>query len=407
MWSRTNSIIAIAALGLGAGAAAGPAQPLMRAVAAGSDHACALTRAGDAYCWGGNELGQLGRGTADSIPGSVPGLVRGRLKFEAIAAGFAHTCGITAAGEAYCWGSNEYGQLGDGTRIGRAEPVRVSGGIRFRAVGPGGTHTCAVDHQSVAYCWGGNWHGQLGLGNREGEPASPCCVTAPVPVRTDLAFSSAAAGGIHSCAVTAEGRAYCWGSPQDGRLGSGAADARDPGADKTVPAAVAGTVRFSNITPRSWHTCGLSESGLPYCWGAGGLQGILGNVGAPGTAVPALVAGLDGVATVAAGLQHNCALTTVGDAYCWGANTSGQVGDGTTRDARAPTRLATEHRFSSIAVGGNLATTGTLRAWSFSCAVKRDQREVHCWGDNRRGQLGNGSTTSSSLPVRVVWPAGH
>ena len=218
----------IALIGLTAGCAHGawrvPAKVLRFViVTAGADHACALTEKGEVYCWGSNQFGQLGNGAADSANHATPQRVRSDLPFDTVVAGFRHTCGIARDGSTYCWGANESGQLGDGTLKSKSLPVRVKSDIRFQSIGPGGTHTCGVSADATGYCWGGNWHGQLGEGSLSGD--TPCCFLSPVRVRTSLRFRSVVAGGIHTCGVTVDSKAYCWGSPQEGRLGSGEDDA--------------------------------------------------------------------------------------------------------------------------------------------------------------------------------------
>jgi alpha-tubulin suppressor-like RCC1 family protein len=376
-------------------------------VTAGADHACALTDGGEAYCWGSNEFGQLGSGSADAIPHPVPVRVGGKLKFTTLVAGFTHTCGIARDGAAFCWGANDNAQLGDGTSKTSPTPVRVAGEVRFRAIGPGGSHTCAVSTDGVGYCWGGNWHGQLGVGHHDGDPPEHLRLRVPTPIQTELRFRAAVAGGISSCGIALDGKAYCWGSPQEGRLGTGATDAANKFADKTVPTAVAGDVVFATVTPRSWHTCGLSSTNAVFCWG-GGAHGVLGSgtINQIDSPIPTRVAAATDFSAVVSGQFHNCAFTRDGVASCWGANTDGELGDGTTRDAAAPQVVATKRRFISIAAGGNLVVSarGDVTTWGFSCAVTADGGTVFCWGDNRHGALGNGSTDARLTPVPISNP---
>jgi alpha-tubulin suppressor-like RCC1 family protein len=386
-----------------------PAEPTRFVmVTAGADHTCALTDQGDAYCWGSNQFGQLGNGSADALSHKEPVRVAGDLKFTKVVAGFTHTCGIVRGDAAYCWGANDTAQLGDGTLKPSPTPVRVAGDVRFQMIGPGGGHTCAVSIEGRGYCWGGNWHGQLGVGNRDGEPAAPCCFRVPTPLRTELRFRTAIAGGISSCGVAVDGKAYCWGSPQEGRLGTGAADAANKSADKTVPTAVAGDVVFETVTPRTWHTCGLSSSHAAFCWGGAGEHGVLGsgNMIQTDSPVPNRVAAHPDFSTVVTGHFHNCALTRSGAAYCWGANTDGELGDGTKRDAATPQPVATNRRFVSIAAGGNIfiSPRNDVSTWGFTCAVTVDTGNVLCWGDNRHGELGNGTTEGTLIPVPVSDP---
>jgi alpha-tubulin suppressor-like RCC1 family protein len=243
------------------------------------------------------------------------------------------------------------------------------------------------------------------VGNRDGDSAAPCCFRVPTRIQTDLRFRSAVAGGIHSCAVAVDGKAYCWGSPQEGRLGTGAADAANKSADKTVPTAVVGDIAFAAVAPRSWHTCGLSSTGTAFCWGGAGAHGILGSgaLSQTDSPVPSRLALDANVAGIATGALHNCALTPDGVAYCWGANADGELGDGTRRDAAAPQRVKTDRRFVSIATGGNLVVSerGDVSTWAFTCGVTVSPGRVLCWGDNRHGALGNGSTDGSLTPVAI------
>jgi alpha-tubulin suppressor-like RCC1 family protein len=376
-----------------------PIEPLrFVTVTAGADHACALTDHGDAYCWGSNELGQLGIGSADSVPHTKPIRVSGNLTFTTVAAGLTHTCGIARDGATFCWGANDSAQLGDGTIKNSAILVRVATDVKFKTIGPGGSHTCAVSVDAVGYCWGGNWHGQLGVGNRDGDSAAPCCYRLPTPIRTELRFRVVVAGGIHSCGVALDGKAYCWGSPQEGRLGTGAADAANKSADKTMPTPVVGEVPFASVTRGSWHTCGLSSANAVFCWG--------GNVFQMESAIPERVAADSEFSAVATGLFHDCAPTRDGVAYCWGQNNDGELGDGTTHDAATPQRVATNRRFASIAPSGNVFVTrpGDVTTWGFTCGLTSDDGTVLCWGDNRHGVLGNGSTKGALTPTPISNP---
>jgi alpha-tubulin suppressor-like RCC1 family protein len=372
--------------------------PHFVSVTAGADHACALTERGDAYCWGSNESGQLGNGSADTIPHSVPGRVSGGVTFTTVTAGFTHTCGLARDAAAWCWGGNDTAQLGDGTSKPSATPRPVATEIKFRTIGPGGSHTCAVSTDGIGFCWGGNWHGQLGTGNRDGEAAAPLSIRVPTPIKTELRFRTAIAGGISSCAVGLDGKAYCWGSPQEGRLGTGAADAANKFADKTVPTAVAGDVVFATVLPRAWHTCGLSSTRGAFCWGGSMLQ-----MESP---IPTRVAADREFTSIVTGHFHDCALALDGAAYCWGANADGELGDGTTHDATSPQRVATNRRFVSLAVGGNVlvAKPGDVTTWGFTCGLTADDGTVLCWGDNRHGALGNGSTAGTLIPTPISNP---
>jgi alpha-tubulin suppressor-like RCC1 family protein len=374
--------------------------PHFASVTAGADHACALTDRGDAYCWGSNEFGQLGNGLSDRALHLVPVRVRTDVRFTIVAAGFNHTCAVDRDASAWCWGANDTAQLGDGTTRSAPAPTtiptRVKTDVKFKTIGPGGGHTCGVSVGGVGYCWGGNWHGQLGVGNRDGDAAAPCCYRVPTAIRTDVKFQSAVAGGISSCAVATDGRAFCWGSPQEGRLGTGAADAANKSLDKTTPTAVSGDTTFTAVVARAWHSCGLSTAHVAFCWG--------GNILEAGPSVPTRLMTDQRFTAITVGHYHDCGIATDGIAYCWGTNSDGELGNGTTNDSTAPERVAIARRFISIAAGGNVFVSkpGEVSTWGFTCGVTRGDGLVLCWGDNRHGALGNGSTTRALAPTPIA-----
>jgi alpha-tubulin suppressor-like RCC1 family protein len=194
--------------------------------------------------------------------------------FESLAAGAAHTCGVTPGGAIYCWGLNTSGQLGNGTRRTSPAPVLVAGGHRFSQVTAGAQHTCGLTDGGSIYCWGQNRNGQLGSELTSDTQSSACgpCSTTPVRVPEDLTFAAVSAGGQHTCAVTEEGEGFCWGRNNAGQLGIGVA------LDRTPPQAVLGGLRFVTIDAGGAHTCGISRSGATYCWGDN-LRFQLGNGG--------------------------------------------------------------------------------------------------------------------------------
>src|SRR2546425_524199 len=198
-----------------------PAGVSFSAVTAGYSHTCGLaTVAGAApYCWGGNGSGQLGDGTTMSQSSPVLVQTPAGVSFTALTAGTAQTCGVTAAGVAYCWGANGSGQLGDGTTTSRSTPVLVQSppGVTSTAVGAGASHAGGVTAAGAAYCWGGNGSGQLGDGTNTTNRLTPVLVQAPA----GESFKAVTAGAVHTCGVTAAGTAYCWGRNVEGQLGDG------------------------------------------------------------------------------------------------------------------------------------------------------------------------------------------
>lgn len=319
---------------------------------------CGLTLMGFAYCWGGNDIGQLGDGT--TVARLTPSPVQGGLRFVQLTAGGGSACGLTNTHEAYCWGGN----LGDGTTEHRLVPTLVSGGLSFAQVSAGAGHTCGVTTQRVAYCWGYGDYGQLGDGTALSR-------LTPTPVDGVLDFVQVSAGALHTCGVTAANVAYCWGENQVGELGDSSTTRR------FSPTAVSGGLAFVQVSAQEHRTCGVTTDSAAYCWGEFQRS-------------PTLVPGGLDFAQVDAGAFYNCGVTTAGLAYCWGENNHGQLGDGTTDNRATPTLVADVTDFVSLSA-----------SLYHTCGVTVAS-VAYCWGDNAWGQLGDGGTTQRLRPNRVV-----
>ena len=392
-------------------------------VSAGAAFACGVTTQGAAYCWGDNELGQLGNGT--TARSATPVAVAGGLTFASVSAGVYNTCGVTTSGAAYCWGGPSLphtvgGLLGadsatlstcHDTNIGEllcTNPVPVAGGLTFRSVSVSVDHVCGVTTNGSAYCWGKGW--LVGVDSvtmvRSCIDRSPgngywVCPT-PMPVAGGLAFAAVSASNDGTCGVTTTGAVYCWGGNGQGQLGTGTL-----GSSSQVPVAVAGGLSFMTVSALDQSACGITTAGTAYCWGDNGV-GELGTGTTTGpeecplqggfpfacSTVPVAVTGGHTFTALEGGGLTICGVTPTGAAYCWGDGDDGRMGDGTIIHAN-PT---------PVAVAGGLSfqvvSPGTFMPY-LTCGLTTSG-VAYCWGYNAHGELGTGTTTDSPVPVKVA-----
>jgi alpha-tubulin suppressor-like RCC1 family protein len=354
--------------------------PPMIPITAGSYHTCGLTAGGGVKCWGSNGAGQLGDGTTTDrlTPVDGIGLASG---LRALAAGEEHTCVLTSGGGVRCWGSNEYGQLGDGTTTDRLTPVDVVGlASLVQALAAGGFHACGLTSVGGVKCWGHNTYGQLGDGTT---------VNANAPVGVSGLASGVqalAAGEFHTCALTSGGGVKCWGWNDRGQLGDGT------NTERHTPVEVSGLASgVQALAAGGYHTCALMAKGGVKCWGSN-YYGQLGDGTNTDRSTPVDVVGLAGGGqALAAGYVHTCALAAGGAVRCWGRNAHGQLGDGTTTGSNTPVNV------SGLASGVQALAAG----FAHTCALMQTGG-AKCWGYNFFGQLGDGTTMERDTPVDVV-----
>ncbi|MBL0124814.1 MAG: Ig-like domain repeat protein [Betaproteobacteria bacterium] len=351
------------------------------AITAGASHGCAIATSGALKCWGTGTFGQLGEdfNTVRNVPVNVVGFT-----FDAtsVKAGIQHTCAKVADNSSQCWGDNDLSEIGDTTLAQRLTPAHVQGlsvlpggSSRVTAITVGNYHSCAIDRSGGVHCWGWNIGGQLGDNTDVNR-------STPIPV-SGLSSGVVAVGGgmYHTCALTIGGGMKCWGSSGDGQLGDGTTVPHFSPAD--VPGLTSGVVAMS---AGHAHNCVVTAAGGVKCWGYNNTSAL-----GDGTNIaryePVDVVGLaSGVAAVAAAHGHTCALTTVGGVKCWGANGSGQLGDGTNFDRSTPVDVSgLSSGVVAIATGGDhtcaLTTTGGVK----------------CWGSNAYGQLAADAATFVQL----------
>jgi len=353
-----------------------------RFIGIGIAQACAVLSDGSMACWGMNARGQLGDGT--TISRSAPVKVQDMSNATAVASAFDHTCATLSSGEVKCWGSNSQGQLGDGTSIDHLLPMPVPGLARAFGIDVGGLpgHSCASTLDGTVYCWGNSFSDPNDVNNAIG--ASPMLISG-------LAQSNVTAvslGGEHSCALLTSGAVYCWGANDYGQLGNGTTST-DSVATPISSDAVAIAIAAGGNT-----TCAIFTTGDVQCWGSNS-DGQLGNYdltssGFIASSTPVPVNGLTSPLHIAVGSAHACAVIDGGAVQCWGRNSAGELGDGTTLSRSQPVSVAGISNATHVATGGH-----------FTCAIVGNGN-VLCWGSNLLGQLGNGTNIDSLVPVAVT-----
>lgn len=358
-------------------------------VAVGSDYTCAVTHTGVIKCWGNNSVGQLGDGTT---LGSVNPVEVQNLNGEVIdiSTGSSRTCVLVFAypeNKVKCWGWGEAQQL-DGEPANARMAVEVDDlnleGDEADDIDSGSNHACALMWSGKVKCWGDNSTGQLGDGTTTAS-SSPVEVSglgeAGIPV---------VAGGAHTCVLVNDGDVKCWGDNSAGQLGNGTTESSN------TPVNVAGLGAAVFLAAGHSHTCALLTYGRVQCWG-NNYYGQLGDGTTTNRSAPVEVSGLSGVQFIAAGAlgQHTCAVLNTGQVKCWGQNSDGQLGDGTTINQPLP-----------VEVIGLTASAISISANQSHTCVVLTSSGINCWGKNDFGQLGDGTDQQRLRPVEVIGPGG-
>ena len=362
------------------GAEAGHSVPVLTQVTMGASHSCAILDDGSVSCWGENSNGQLGGGSrTPSLEPEKAIMPLGKKAVE-VSAGSYHSCILLDDGDVRCWGSNEFGQLGDGTKIERTSPVPVDLGKGALSISSGESHTCAILIDHSVKCWGQNTNGQLGDGTTSDRED---------PIIVDLGGESAlsiSSGSYHTCAIMTDRTLMCWGDNWNGQLGDGT------NSDSSTPMNISlpGNGSAVSLDAGALHTCLGMDDGSMFCWGYN-AYGQLGNGGLDSSNTPMTVplSANQVLASVEVGLFHSCALFDSGQVACWGSNANGQLGDSTVEGRTIPGVVSLSTNATSITVGHR-----------HSCAVL-DDASLQCWGANEAGQIGDGTTSNRNGPVAI------
>lgn len=349
----------------------------------GAGHSCAVKGDGTLWCWGDNTYGEIGDGTTQNKTTPVQIAALGS-DVESVSLGFDHTCAVKTDGTLWCWGRNEYGQLGDGTTQDKTTPNAVAslGGTVDR-VALGVAHSCAIRDDGSVECWGANSTGQLGDGTQTDASTPGPVAAVPTPVAAvDLGGFVGPGSNSHTCWLGSDTLPWCSGENVNGQLGDGTTQ------DKVTP--LAATTVGSGVTDLalgSRHTCAVKASAV-WCWG-NNSYGQLGDGTTVNKSTPFQLPNFGGsILSVDASSDHSCALDEDGNLFCWGRNTFGSLGDGTTVNKSSPnvvSALATP--VVTYAVGA-----------THTCAIDGTD-QLFCWGGNNSGALGDGTTETKTSPV--------
>ena len=361
LWARLGLVLAVLTLFAAGATPTEAASRRYTQIAAGGQHACAITAQGKAYCWGSNEFGQLGNDDATHTRSTTAVAVAEGYRFKSIASSTDTTCGLTSSGQAYCWGANNDGSLGFFSYSGALgigdvgithsdAPRAVVGSLRFKFVSAGTGFFCGLTTGSKLFCWGSNFGGQLGDGTQIDRAA-------PVEVSGNLKYESVTTENWGTCAVGKPYAVYCWGYR----------------VERLTPWKFESESRIVRLEATEGPACGLTRGGSLLCFDNNTTFRKI--AGAP--KYTNLAIGSGEVYTL-------CGIKKNGSVSCWDDE-----------DAANPVKLNSSRKFQSLTQGGTYMSSD-----QFTCGLTRNG-VAYCWGENEQGQLGNGTLDYSSDPVAV------
>lgn len=314
-----------------------------------------------------------------------------------------HTCIVGQNGQPYCWGSAGSKQLGDNTTVDKSRPTAVLQGampsLQVKKIVPSWVSTCALTISNSVYCWGQNSNSETG--------DNTTVVTRGLPVATyasgvlnGLPVVDITAGSSHFCAIASDSKAYCWGSNSSGQIGNNSTTRAGVPAAVNMSGVLSG-LTVKSITAGETHTCIVASDDNAYCWGANDM-GQLGDGTNNNSSVPVAVnrsgvlSGLS-IKKIASGVSsyHTCVIASNDKVYCWGKNNAASnLGDGSTTNKNSPVAVNSSGSLNGLAIK-NIGTGS-----AHSCAIASDDK-VYCWGHNAMGQIGDNTTTNRLAPTPV------
>lgn len=353
-----------------------PIETGWKATATGYFHSCGIRADDTLWCWGANEYSEVGSGLPQKIVTEPTRVGSGR--FQAVSSTFQYTCALDLDGGLWCWGLNAYGGLGTGNGDAAATPTRLNG--TWKSVSAGGYSTCAIRDDDTLWCWGYNYWGELGLGSTAQTPI-PTQVGTATWLDIDIAFYQA-------CGIQTDHSMWCWGENSYGVIGDGT----------TSPTPITTPTRSA---PGSWATvevgphvaCAIDMAGQLFCWGLGS-SGMNGNgmTTMATTPQPVVIGETPPSDWTQLSIDHifGCAIRQDGSLWCWGSNAHAQLGV-----PGAPSMETRPVQMTQSQTGWRRVDTGTYQ----TCAIDLDN-DLYCWGNTSRGQLGTGAT-DHAVPTQM------
>jgi alpha-tubulin suppressor-like RCC1 family protein len=376
--------------------------PHFTSMGMGEIHTCGVSGVGGLWCWGSDAARQLGQSEQAicrvvSQCSLVPIRVQGTQKFVSVTGGAWHTCALTDTGAAYCWGMNSHAQIGNGA-TGRGPftaPTLVSGGLTFTSITAGRWHTCGITTANEAYCWGFDNHGELGTGT---PPTARCddgfalipCSRVPAKVVGNLTWVSLEAREGTTCGYTSAQTIYCWGKDVGGTESNECQNAFPTNICTRTPLLQHGGATYAGLDVTGGMICGRTAPGGLTCTGFSHFGEFGNGVASTNTATPLAVAGGATFAQAALGRIHICARVADNTVQCWGGGDYGS-GEGGVANTLTPTTIAGGIAFSTL--------FGSPQA-GHTCGLSTAGR-AYCWGDGRFGQLGDNAALTRFQPVLV------
>ncbi|MCL2793310.1 MAG: hypothetical protein FWD87_09485 [Spirochaetaceae bacterium] len=358
-----------------------PTVNTVTAVAAGNSHTLVIGANGTLWGWGNSDNGQTGLRMLGGTP-TAPLQAGIATNWASVSAGAFHTVAVTTNGQLWAWGNNQFGQLGNGTTTNHDVPVRIGTATNWASVSAGERHTVAVTTTGQLWAWGRNWDGATGLDTTSGNTLTPT----RVGIATN--WASVSAGAFHTVAVTTNGQLWAWGDRGQGRLGDG-----ESWGNQNTPIRIGDATNWRAVSAGAIHTVAIRMDGTLWAWGsnANGQTGL--GITSGNTLIPTRVGETTNWVSVSAGSGHTMAIREGNTLWGWGANSSGQLGDGTTTQRNAP------HQVQS-------GTWTSVSAGRFHTVAIRTGGELWTWGSNLEGQLGSGAmgggNSVNSTPIRII-----